>query len=270
MKKGSAAFCILLFCILMLMNIVTIRAAEPGYERTDWNPDVLPTVDGMWTNSTEWELNGETTEIGNDVAFRSVWYMVSMDPIQVDDYFLVEFFSDNTTDAEDYWQICIDGDQSGGSAPAAEDVRLDIVGHTDLTVYVGDGSEWVEDPAFDTSVINWMDTMNVSPMNDTSHWILELHFVKAALGAGPYWNFRLAAYDANTSTLAAWPPTSPDVPDEWGVQNYQSAVIPEGFSIIVVVLMSTVAIVVGFYCLRKRSGTESYGSTKVGKIGCKT
>ena len=264
MKKGSAAFCVLLFCILMLMNTVTIEAAEPGYERTDWNPDVVPTIDGMWTNSTEWELNGEVTEIGTDVAFRSVWYMVSMDPIQVDDYFLVEFFSDNTTDAEDYWQICIDGDQSDGDAPAAEDVRLDIVGHTDLIVYVGDGSEWVEDPAFDTSVIWWNNTIDVSPLNDTSHWILELHFVKAALGAGPTWNFRLAAYDANTTTLAAWPPTSQDVPNEWGVQNYVGEVIPEGFSIIIVVLMSTVAIIVGFYFLRKRPRTESYSSENTG------
>jgi hypothetical protein len=246
------------------MNTVTIEAAEPGYERIDYNPDVLPTIDGMWTNSTEWELNGEITEIGSDVAFRSVWYMVSFDPIRVDDFFLVEFFGDNTTDAEDYWQICIDGDQSGGGAPAAEDVRVDIVGHTDLTVYVGDGSGWVEDQAFDTNLFNWSDSIDVSPLNDTAHWILEFRFEKAALGAGPTWNFRLAAYDANTSTLAAWPPTSPDVPDEWGVQNYVSEVIPEGFSIIIVVLMSTVAIVVGFYCLRRRPRKESYSSESTG------
>ena len=88
--------------------------------------------------------------------------------------------------------------------------------------------------------------------------------MKAALGASAYWNFRLAAYDANTSTLAAWLPTSPDVPDEWGIQNYVSEVIPEGFSIVIVVLMSTVAIVVGFYFLRKRPRKESYSSENTG------
>jgi hypothetical protein len=73
---------------------------------------------------------------------------------------------------------------------------------------------------------------------------------------------RVAAYDANTSTLAAWAPSSSaNVPDEWGViSGYSTTPIPEGFSIGVVVLLLSVAFVFRLYFLRKRSRTESYRS----------
>lgn len=247
-----ASFCILALCSLLLVNTGTIKAAEPGYTRTDYNPSVTPTIDGKWTSSDEWTLNGEVTPIGSDVSFNSVWIIVSSDPtIIVTDTFLVEFFSDNTNDTDDYWQLCIDGDQSGGTAPQTTDYRIDIVGHTTLKLYQGTGSAWTEitpDPAD----IIWNNTLSDSPTNSTAHWILELTIYKAELGAGPYWNFRLAAYDKTTDKLLAWPPTPRDEPNRWGVQNYTSGPIPEAFSIGVVVLLSSVAFVVSLYFLRKR------------------
>jgi len=267
MKRALfAAFCILALCSLLLVNTGTIKAAESGYTRTDYNPSVVPTIDGKWTSADEWTLNGEVTLIGADVNFSSVWIMVSSEPIVVTDTFLVEFFSDNTTDAGDYWQMCIDGDQSEGANPQTTDYRIDIVGHTTLKLYQGTGSGWTEvtpDPAD----ISWNNTISASPTNSTPHWILEITIVKAELGAGPTWNFRLAVFDENsTAGVLAWPPTSRDVPDRWGVQNYVGEVIPEGFSLGVVVLLSSVAVTVGFYFLRKRPKTESYSSGKTGEI----
>ena len=77
-----------------------------------------------------------------------------------------------------------------------------------------------------------------------------------------------AAYDANTSTLAAWAPDSDaDVPDEWGViPTNATEPWPEGFSLGVVVLLSSVAVAVGFYFLRKRPKTESGRVGKTGEI----
>ncbi len=145
MKKTIfAAFCILTLCSLLLVTTGTIKAEEPGYTRTDYNPNVTPTIDGKWTTNDEWTLNGEVTTVGSDLAFRSVWILVSMDPITVTDTFLVEFFSDTTNDADDYWQLCIDGDQSGGTAPQTTDYRIDIIGHTTLKLYQGTGSGWTE------------------------------------------------------------------------------------------------------------------------------
>ncbi|MGB9842656.1 MAG: hypothetical protein ACPLKZ_08115, partial [Candidatus Bathyarchaeales archaeon] len=104
---------VLALCSLLLI-ISVVNAAEPGYTRTDYNPEVTPTIDGKWTTNNEWTLNGEVTTIGTGAAFRSVWILESMTPdIIVTDTFLVEFFADTTNDAGDYWQLCIDGDQSG-------------------------------------------------------------------------------------------------------------------------------------------------------------
>jgi hypothetical protein len=259
-----AAFCILAFCSLLLINTGTVKAAETGYTRTDYNPSSAPTIDGKWTSTGEWTSNGEPTTIGTDVVFRSVWTMVSADPIIVTDTFLVEFFSDNTNDTGDYWQMCIDGDASGGAAPQTTDYRVDIVGHTNLTVYQGTGSGWtnVTTPA---SLV-WADSISDSPTNSTPHWILEIDFVKADLGAAANWNFRLAAYDQSKDKLVAWPPTPRDEPNRWGVQGYVQAVYPEGFSILFVVLLSSVAVAVSVYFLRKRPKTQSYNSAKTGEI----
>lgn len=264
MKRAFlVAVCILMLCtMLLLINVETAKAAEPGYVRTDWNPDVEPTIDGAWTTDSEWTLNGEVTMIDEDVAFQSVWEMVS--ETEARDTFLVEFFSDNTTDGGDYWQMCIDGDQSGGAAPQVADYRVDIIGHDNVTVYQGTGTGWTEVAA--PASLEWANSLSDSPTNSTPHWILEITFVKIDLGAGPNWNFRLAAYDESNSTLLSWPPTDQDVPEGYGVQNYEMAVIPEGFSIAVVVLLSSVAIAISFYCLRKPKKTQSYSSAKTGEI----
>ncbi|TRO51886.1 hypothetical protein E2P61_05005 [Candidatus Bathyarchaeota archaeon] len=263
MKKSFAAFCMLTLCSLLIMNVGIAMAAEPGYERISYATQVVPTVDGAWTSPDEW-TDGDITILSEDVEFRSTWEFADA----VMTRFLVEFFSDNTTDVGDYWQMCIDGDQSGGTAPQTGDFRIDIVGHETLTVYEGDGEGWTEitpDPAD----IQWNNSISDSPTNSTPHWILELMISKNAgvVQMGILWNFRLAVYDeSSTAGVLAWPPTAQDVPDGYGVENYSSEAIPEGFGIAVIVLLSSAAVVVGFY-LRKRSRTENYYSTKTGNMG---
>jgi hypothetical protein len=51
-----------------------------------------------------------------------------------------------------------------------------------------------------------------------------------------------------------------DVPDEWATQAYTTTAywkVPEGFTIVMVVLLSSVAVAVGFYSLRKRPKTTA-------------
>jgi hypothetical protein len=260
-KIVLAVFCMLAVCSLLLANVV--KAAEPGYERIDYNPGASITIDGEWTTADEWTLNGENTTIGTDATIKSVWTMVSTTPtFIINDTWLAEFFTDTTDDAGDYWEMCFDGDQSGGAAPQVGDYKIEIMGHTNLTVYSGDGSAWVENASFPVGNLTWANTLSASPVNATPHWILELLFFKGDLELGIQWNFRLAMYDENTTTLAAWPPTSADVPDEWGVQNYLSGAVPEAFSIAVVVLLSTAAMIVGFYFLRKKAKTDSFNLAK--------
>ncbi len=250
------------FCGLLLVNVGIISAAEPGYERISYSTQLVPTVDGAWTSPDEW-TDGDITMISEDAEFRSTWDFADA----VMTRFLVEFFSDDTTDAGDYWQMCIDGDQSGGSAPQAGDFRIDIVGHDTLTVYEGDGVGWTEITP-DPTDIEWDNSISDSPTNSTPHWILEIMISKNAgvVTMGILWNFRLAVYDeSSTAGVLAWPPTDQDVPDGYGIENYSPDAIPEGFGIAVIVMLSSAAVVVGFY-LRKRPRKESYHSIKAGNI----
>jgi hypothetical protein len=251
-KMIVTTFCILMLCsLLVLITAGTTMAAEPGYERISWYTQVPPTIDGAWTSEDEW-TDGEITMIGEDVAFRSTWDMDEF----VTTRWVVEFFSDTTDDPEDYWQFCIDGDQGGGSAPQAGDYKFEITGHTDLVWYEGDGTGWTE-VALDESEMPWANSLSDSPTNSTPHWILEFQIPKntGTVTMGILWNFRLAVYDASNpdAGVLAWPPTDPDVPEGWGVENYSSDPIPEGLGFGVLVLLSSVAVIVATLSFRKRS-----------------
>ena len=208
MKKRIVVFIAIALCSLLL-SAVAVKAAEEGYIRIDYNPDEASpiTIDGEWTNVDEWATNGENTTIGTDANLKSVWFMVATSPtFIINDTWLVEFYTDTTDDAADYFEMCFDGDQSGGSAPEETDYRILIEGYTDLTVYKGDGSGWVEDPTFPVNNLNWSSQIVATPFESTPHRVLELLFLKGDLGLGIQWNFRIAVYDADTQTLAAWPP----------------------------------------------------------------
>ena len=83
-------------------------------------------------------------------------------------------------------------------------------------------------------------------------------------GAPPY-GFRIGAWDATNSKVISWPPdASPDVPNEWGtLTGYTGTPIPEGFSILVIVLLSSVAVIVGFRYLRKHPKTKTLPTIKL-------
>ena len=221
-------------------------AYEPGYTRVSWATTTFPTIDGNWTSPDEW-TDGEVTMI-DDLVFRSTWDM----DVFVTTRFVVEFLSDNTTDEGDYWQMCFDGEQSGGSTPQVGDYKFEIVNHTTLTWYEGTGTSWNE-VALDPSEIEWANSLSASPTNSTPHWILEFNIPKNAgtVLLDILWNFRLAAYDANTTTLTAWPPTSPDNPERWGEENYTGDPIPEVLSFGVVGLLSSASVIVASLGLRK-------------------
>lgn len=266
MKKVlTAAFLILLFCSLMLVGIA--NAGNAVYSITEYWAQASKTIDGAWTSDTEW-TDGPTNAMSNDASYIYVMDASGGTGFYMMD-FLVEFFGDNTTDAGDYWQICLGNANSGGTAPRTDCYKIEIVGHTELSFYQGTGSGW--NNITTAGELEWANSLSDSPTNSTPHWILELEDNKEAglitIGA-PANELRVAAYDANTSTLAAWPPNSdPDVPNEWGlIADYSSEpYVPEGFSLGIVVLLSSVAVAVSFYFMRKRPKTTSYSS---GKISC--
>ncbi len=244
-------FSILMLCSLLLMITVgTVRAGNPDYSIMEYGAIGETTVDGHWSEPLEW-YDGPELDMGDDALCV---YNIDFNTYGMQ--WCIEFFTDNTTDDEDYWQICIDDSNTGGSAPQSDDFRIDIVGHANLLFYQGNGASW-DAITPDDGEITWANMLDGSPRNTTPHWILEIVIIKTirvAVNAPPT-GMRVACYDANTTTLAAWAPGSDrDVPDEWGlVDGYSMDPIPEGLNLAVMVFLSSVTLVVGSHYLRKRS-----------------
>jgi hypothetical protein len=271
-RSVLVALSIILLCSLLALPTTLVNAYYAGYETTNYLALEDPVIDGMWSTSTEWDDAEIPTNLPADFHWRLKWTY----PSNIVAHYLIEFFTDNTTNAGDYIQICLDCDADGGSTPQTNDFRIDYVGHnasaSGVTVYQGNGAGWAEFTGWtwpDSIFVN--DTISASPLNSTPHRIVELSMdrdlfdTSTATPAYAPWT-RVAVYDENNSTVIAWPPTEQYVPDDWGLETGVYESIPEALTVGVVVLLSSVAVVVSFYCLRKRSKTEGHSSVKTGEI----
>ena len=267
MKRSIlVAFCILALCSLLLANTVTVKAAEAsGYERTDYPTQTIPTVDGQWNDIAEWSDTNYTT-IDSDAAFGSTW-----DSADAGVYtrWLIEVFSDTTDDAADSVEMCLDNSNTGGAdlGGAGTYYRLNITADGTVTLYQGSASGWSEiTPSADPADVTVATTVSASPNGTTAHRIWEIDILKSA-GTGLLditWGVRVALYDDDTGTTLVWPPDSErDVPDDWATNGYSmDAWVPEGFSIAIVVMLSTAAMIVGFYFLRKKAKPDNINLAK--------
>lgn len=275
MKRHSlVVFNIIMLCSLLLIPIALVNAYEDGYTTTNHLATDEIVMDGAWTAGT-WTYDGEwnDTEVPPNLPptfhWRQKWTWPNGTIIM--EHFLIEFFTDNTTDAGDYFQFCVDCNADGGTAPQSDDFRVDYVGHdiSGLTVYRGDGSGWVEYTDYIVpDDIEIEDSISTSPFNSNPHWIIEFTMNRSktefdVVNAGYQPWTRVAVYDANTSTLVSWPPTSRDVPDDWGLEmGTTEPIVPEALTVVAVVLLSSVAVAVSFYLLRKKPKTENHNAVK--------
>ena len=179
--------------------------------------------------------NGWYAQHSGSMAFRSSWY--------------------TTDNAGDVFTFCFDGQTDGGTAPKTDDVKIEITGHAGGTIraYRGTGTTWALDAAivFGTNVIIGT-SIAASPASATPHWIIEMKFDKtgAIAGTGIASCVRLQTYDASAGGAGTlmWPPMSTaDAPDSYGYLNadISGGSVPEGLTMGIMVLMSTVAVIVG-------------------------
>jgi hypothetical protein len=253
MKKKFCTIMMVAFMMLLLVSVGAISCVRAqAAERVSWQTQVTPTIDGEWTSDDEW-TDGEETMIGDVVAFRSTW---DMGDEYVMTRWIIEFFTDTTDDLADLVNFCMDGDQSGGATPQPGDFRFYMRGHTEFVWYEGDGTDWIEKD-LDETEIEWATSLSASPTESTPHWILEFQIPKngGTVQLGITWNLMVVVYDS-TNALQGWPhwpeEADIDVPDTWGMENYSSEAIPEGLSFGVMLLLSTVAAIVGISFLRKQ------------------
>jgi hypothetical protein len=238
---------------LLLVNVV--KASESGYTLTEAYTTSAVTVDGKWTSSTEWSdawISGMSGGIGTG----GIWaYKMDTNAGPYLMSFLIES-PDNTNDANDKWVICIDGGAVGGTAPQTNDVKIEIVGHTTMTVYTGNGTGWVAAPSLKAAV-TWKDSITTSPSNSAQHYVLEVQGDKGSLGDWganpPPDGVYVSMYDASNPSrgTVAWPPTSPDNPSRWGLIADYSGTIPESLNFGFIALLSSIALLAGYVVFRK-------------------
>jgi hypothetical protein len=240
-------------CTLLLPTFTAhAHAAASGYVHTTYFLANPVTMDGKWTANDEW-ADTEIVNFGSQTCIlRSKWSAAS-DFSTIYQYILVEVLNDNTNDANDLLQFCFDGDASGGSTPQSGDIRIDITGHKNVTAYNGNGAGWTQ--VATPSQFTWANSTNSSPTSSTSHWIYEIYITdKPSFGISAVYWMRIAVYDASNAAAGtrAWPPTSRDVPSDWGDIEYDMNPIPEGIGLGVMVLLSSVAVVAGSFYFRKQ------------------
>ncbi len=259
------AVCMIVLCsVLLIVNVGTVLAYNDSYAFMEYTTQVNPvTVDGRWTTADEWH-DGPVMNVGPNPNMGKFVYKINSDMTSV---YIMEFdleFADSTNDATDVFQICIDGAGSAtATAPAATSYKIEFVGHTTLTVYKGTGTAWAP---YTTTAVTAASTLATSPHDPASHYICEIVFDKQVLagadgwagqapsatyGQGPY-GIRIGMYDP-VQGWVSWPPaSSADNPSTWGEINEISiGAFPEGLTIGVMLLVSSVAAVVSIRYFRK-------------------
>ncbi len=255
-KLSSVAFCTLMVCILVV-NVGIALATEAGYGNVvEPYSGAAVTVDGKW-GSGEWTTDGAWIDNRFNVSNSRFGYKMDMSTGAYYMSWLVEWH-DTTNDATDKWILCIDGAYDGAATPQADDVKIEITGHRDLTVSAGTGTGWGANSSTLAAAVKWKDSLATSSYDAVNHWVVEIQADKASLGAWgqspPPEGFYVAMYDASSPTqIASWPPGTPvNVPSRWGAITDYTGTIPEGLTVGFLVLLSSAAVLLGSFFVRRR------------------
>ena len=245
---GTLTLCVLLF----IVNIGPALASYAGYNVTEVYGGSSITRDGTWT-SAEYPTDGSWIDTRFNVSNARLSYKMDSGSGTYLMSFAVDWH-DTTNDAGDIWIICIDGNADGGAAPQADDVKIQITGHTTLATFAGSGTGW---NPLTTTAVTWKDKLGTSPYDSSTHWTLEVQADKGSLGAWganpPPEGFYVAMYDASTNTWASWPSgQSPNVPNNWGSIATYDTTVPESLTVGAMLLLTSTAIILGSVFARKR------------------
>jgi hypothetical protein len=267
MKKAILAILgITVLCILgSTMIFGTVSAAKAGYGFTIGPGTTDATFNGAvaageWEDAyKDWLYNGWATTTS---FFRCKWGQVPA----INEGWLIEVPTDTTNDAGDYVKIFVDnapaGDfaavPAGGTAPTAACFVVTVTGAGAVTIQKGTGTAWgpFAEPVSGTDYSGFT-SVSASPASATVHRVFEIYLAKTGLLAmGFNNNVRIEAYDASTGQTVMWPPySSADVPNDYGLGTtaFTGDTVPEGLTIGVMVLLSSVAVIVSTRYFRKRA-----------------
>jgi hypothetical protein len=193
-------------------------AFNSAYPTTIYGGNQAVTLDGKWTTKTEWIDASTSPGIPASFTFRNKYTVAFSGGLKVYEWYLIEFFGDNTNDTGDYIQICYDNNATSASAPKAGDLRIDYVGHSgnvSIKTYNGTGTGWAVANLSDVTVAQ---TLTTSTLYSSPHWITEVRVEKQVNSLQMVNAIRVAVYDASNPSagVTAFPPASQqDVPSGW-------------------------------------------------------
>jgi hypothetical protein len=265
MKRALlVTLCAIAVCSLCFAG--TVNAAKAGYSFIIFS-GTTPTVDGKWTSTSEWTDAYQDRLYSGWTMTNNVWackWSAASDFSSIWEHYLIEVVTDTTNDPGDFFQLCYDTLQDGGTAPQTDDILINYTGHSTLAVYEGTGTGWALFTGYtlgtDLTIAN---STSDSPISASPHWIFEITVNKLGVFALQLNNnVRLAAYDASNPSagILSWPPmSSADVPDDYGAgaSDIGGGTIPEGLTVGVMVLLSSVAVIASIRYFRKQPRIKS-------------
>ncbi len=244
-RLGLVIATITLLCLTVFpTNIVKAGSGPTTTAYLAINP---VTVDGKWTNSTEWADAAEVKLLvvqGSGVAYMRTKH----DPNHL--YILVDVLSDVSGEGGDYCALYVDGKHDGGAAPQADDfILLERWGGPTMfnTLYAaGGGGTWGGWEPTIPSEFEGRTSVNAvdDPYSTVSHVIYEFQIPLRVLNATNI-GFYVVVYDNVPVNQLTWPMASESIPNDWGNISISSVVIPEfpaAQIILFVILAATVAL----------------------------
>jgi hypothetical protein len=223
-------------CIAIVWNPALVRGVSIPINGVVNAPfsDRAPTIDGMWTNFSEWadaqsiELNNELNETANIRIKHNGTYI----------FVLIDFITDFTHSTFDQGGICFDTKDNGGSLPEDDDYLFAIL--------AGQGPKWVYSYRGTGSGSTPPDAWSLTIFDDVvgqagfskdqygegnDHRIYEWQIPCKHWQAASSYGFYLYVYDFHDKTFLEWPvgaggnwtqiaqsvpPFVPPSPEQWG------------------------------------------------------
>ena len=260
MKKAVyVAFVIALLCSLFLTLYAGPVNAFSSAIQTVYAAGADSTIDGKWTTNTEWD-DGMTSTITSAAGaktgiFIDKYLLDFSAGLSVKDEYIIEAFTDKTNDTGDYTVLAYCTGSNGGTAPQSDDLKFEIDGHNGtIKTYVGTGTGWAP---YNPDQLQWAQLLSVSKLNGTNpHWTTEIKVEKTTNLMQQNNYIMVGFYDASNAAagVQTWPPNaSVDVPNTYGFNDATAlGTIPEGIGLAPIVVLGSIAVLIGCLYLRKQ------------------
>jgi hypothetical protein len=231
----------MIFSLPLLPIVGIVQPQNSEYTADIYDAEIIPTIDGKWTDASEWsDANEYVLDAGLQARFRAKKVTDNHGQLKIL-YFLVEFLNDTTNDLNDYTSISFAMPESVGEIPQVgstltENCKQFFYGDlkTNPLVYsigVNNTMGWMDNSSYtwETDILV-VDSFDVSPLLNENHSIMEWRISAPAFGIYPNFLLRVATVDEGIFHVYGsqiWPYSHNGIPEQWGIAVLHDEIIPE-------------------------------------------